>query len=122
MKETRSPIRSPRILSEILNEVRPPPLLSASSEAELEAARLRGDPEDKLTSFSENIEKIEDVITSKSSDSEESKNRNSRRDSPPPLELAPLAKNTLPYIVIQSSEYSENIIDEMWESRSAQVS
>ena len=116
MKETRSPIRSPRILSEILNEVRPPPLLSASEEAELE---LRGDPEDKLTSFSKNIEKIEDVIT-KSSDSEESKNRNSRRDSPPPLELAP--KNTLPFIVIQSSDYTENTSEEMWESRTAQVS
>ena len=123
-------------MSEILNEVPPPP-----------KEELRGDPRDKLTFSTEadsttttssssvvasGEEKIEDVIT-KSSDSDESKeplrNRAAAsasedygglRSSPPPLELA---KNpTLPFIVIQTSE--QICGDEiMWESRgTAQVS
>ena len=128
LKETRIRSRSPRILSEILNEVPPPP-----TEEE-----LRGDPRDKLTfsteatttsSLAASGKKIEDVIT-KSSDSDESKeplrNRAASEDydralrsSPPPLELAKKPK-TLPFIVIQTSGDSEN--DIMWESRgTAQV-
>ena len=138
LKETRirSPSlrdsRSPRILSEILNEVPPPP----------REEELRGDPRDKLTFSTEATttsslvasaaaasgQKIEDVIT-KSSDSDESKeplrNRAASEDydralrsSPPPLELAKKPK-TLPFIVIQNSGDSEDI---MWESRgTAQV-
>ena len=133
LKETRIRSRSPRILSEILNEVPPPP-----------KEELRGDPRDKLTFSTEadcttttssssvvasGEEKIEDVIT-KSSDSDESKeplrNRAASEDydralrsSPPPLELAKKPK-TLPFIVIQTSGDSEN--DIMWESRgTAQV-
>ena len=115
-------------MSEILNEVPPPP-----TEEE-----LRGDPRDKLTfsteatttsSLAASGKKIEDVIT-KSSDSDESKeplrNRAASEDydralrsSPPPLELAKKPK-TLPFIVIQTSGDSEN--DIMWESRgTAQV-
>ena len=131
LKETRIRSRSPRILSEILNEVPPPP-----------KEELRGDPRDKLTFSTEATttsslvasavasgKKIEDVIT-KSSDSDESKeplrNRAASEDydralrsSPPPLELAKKPK-TLPFIVIQTSGDSEN--DIMWESRgTAQV-
>ena len=124
-------------MSEILNEVPPPP-----------KEELRGDPRDKLTFSTEadsttttssssvvasGEEKIENVIT-KSSDSDESKeplrNRAAAsasedygdrlRSSPPPLELA--KKPTLPFIVIQTSEQISG--DEiMWESRgTAQVS
>ena len=133
LKETRIRSRSPRILSEILNEVPPPP----------REEELRGDPRDKLTFSTEATttsslvasaaaasgKKIEDVIT-KSSDSDESKeplrNRAASEDydralrsSPPPLELAKKPK-TLPFIVIQTSGDSEN--DIMWESRgTAQV-
>ena len=120
LKETRSTIRSPRILSEILNEVPPPP-----------REELRGDPRDKLTFSSTTTsrsQKIEDVIT-KSSDSDESKeplrNRASEdyglRSSPPPLELASKKHSKqLPFIVIQNSEQETS---EMWESRgTAQVS
>ena len=124
LKETRIRSRSPRILSEILNEVPPPP-----------REELRGDPRDKLTSTETSSQKIEDVIT-KSSDSDESKeplrNRASapedygiRSSSPPPLELAKKPTTTvkttkqLPFIVIQSSDNNT----EMWESRgTAQVS
>ena len=128
LKETRIRSRSPRILSEILNEVPPPPR---------EEEELRGDPRDKLTfsteatttsSLAASGKKIEDVIT-KSSDSDESKeplrNRASEdyglRSSPPPLELASKKPSKqLPFIVIQSSEQETS---EMWESRgTAQVS
>ena len=91
--ETRSAIRTEsgrRCLSEILNEVQPPPV-----ESVVELEELSGDPPDKLTL------EIKDVIT-KSSDSDESKEASFRnyqrrkfrtpsveslkRSSPPPLE------------------------------------
>ena len=105
-------------MSEILNEVRPPP-----PEIEVDPGAA---VTDKLTL--EEAQKIEDVIT-KSSDSDESKeplrNRASEdyglRSSPPPLELASKKPSKqLPFIVIQSSEQETS---EMWESRgTAQVS
>ena len=97
LEETRRQIRKEtrRCLSEILNEVKPPPVADWGQE------ELRGDPADKLTL--EEHQKIEDVIT-KSSDSDESKaatfqlqhrrrscsveSSSQQRSSPPPLEPA----------------------------------